>query len=152
MGSLANPAHARNLDSAFELGSPNILEHAQQYNQRLDSEPPQSLETIQLQKGIIEPKKIPSIAQVQALDPRLQAEPLVDSQDRKYDSDYLNHPGSSLLLESTLAAQNAYHYSQQDMSVSSLEDLTKYSLGSSSSAGFHGKLKNPSETKSNIKS
>lgn len=143
-GVLATPAHVRNPDSAFELGSPNILECAQQYNQNPDSEPPRSLESIQLQKNNIESMKLPITAQVQALDPCLQAEPLADSQDRVYDSarnphhqDYIHYPRSSLLIESTMAAKNAYHYSQRDMLVSSPEDLTKYAIRSSSSASLH---------------
>lgn len=148
-GLLASPAHVRNLASAFELGAPDNLEYAPHYNQRIDSEPPQSLEFTQLQNDIIEPQKLPSTAQVPALDPRLQAKPLVDSQDWKYDSarnphdqDYIRRSGSSLLIESTLAAKNAYHYSQRDMSVSSPENLSNYALGSLSSVGFHQQFNN----------
>lgn len=141
-GLLAHPAHVRNLDSAFELGSPTILENAQQYNQRLDSEAPQSFKFFQLQKDAAGTEKLQSTAQVQALDPRLQAEPLQDFQDKEYDPtknphhhNYILHPESSFLIEPTLAAQNAYHYSQTNMSASSSEDQTK--SGSSSPATFY---------------
>lgn len=140
---LAHPAHVRNLDSAFELGSPSILEYAQQYNQRLDSEPTQSFKFYQPQKDATGTEKLPSTAQVQALDPRLQAETLLNIQDKKYDParnhhhNYIHNPGSSFLIESNLPAQNAYHYSQTDMSASSPEDQTKYTPGSSSPAAFH---------------
>lgn len=117
IGLLAHPAHVRNLDSAFELDSSTILENA----------------------GI---EKLQSTAQVQALDPRLRAEPLQDFQDKEYDPvknpyhhNYILHPESSFLIEPTLAAQNAYHYSQTNMSASSSEDQTK--SGSSSPATFY---------------
>lgn len=136
---LTHPAHVRNLDSDFELGSPTIVEYAQQYDKCLDSEPPQSLVFFQQQKDAIGTEKLPSSAQVQVLDPRLQAEPLLDSQDKEHDSarnknhhNYIHHPGSSLFIQSSLTAQNAYHFSQPDMSASSPEDQTRCAPESSS--------------------
>lgn len=146
---LTPPAHITNLDLAFELGSPTLLETAQQYNQRLDFEPPQGFKYFQLQNHATETEKLPSTAKVQVLDPRLQATPLLDFQDNGYNPAIetvfpaINpnphnsiHPGSSFPIASTLAAQYAYHFPQTDMSASS-EDQTKRAPESSSPAAFN---------------
>lgn len=145
---IAPPAHVTNFDSAFELGSPTLLEYAQQYKQRLNSEPPQSFQDFPYAIGT---EKLPSTPQVQVLDPRLQAAPLPDFQDEEYDPavetvfpeidfhhhNYIHHPGSSFQIAATQAAHYAYHHPQTDMSASFPQDQAIHACGSSSPAAFN---------------
>lgn len=149
--SLAPPAYVTNLDSASELGSPNLLEYAQHNNQRFDSQPPQGFQYFQLQNDATGTEKLPNTAQVQVLDPRLQASSLLDFRDKKYDPtigtlfpainphhhNYTDHPGSSFPIAPTQTAQYACHYPQTDMSASFPQDQAEHASGSSSPATFH---------------
>lgn len=153
-GSPAPSAHVPNFNSDVEFGSPAPFDYTQLNDYRLGSVWPEGFEYSQLHKDAT---GTASIAQVQLVDPRLQAASLLDFQDQAYKhvtrtffpaivDQTCIHPESSFPIPSTQAAQYVYYNPQTDMSTTSAHEQTNHASATSSPATFHHQVGNDNDS------
>lgn len=147
-GSTASSSHIPNFNSAVEFGSPAPFDYTQPNDFRLDSVSPEGFQYSQLHKDATGIEVSASIAQIQLVDPRLQAASLLDFQDQAFEpvtgtlfpaiiDQTCIHPESSFPIPSTQAAQYGYYNLQTDMSTTPAHEQTNHASGTSSPATFH---------------